>query len=125
MAGSLLLLQRSRLVLQQGARGTSGNQALPVADGLPGVENGETRPVQNVHFNSKLLVNMDAFHGPTPDQKYGPRWLISRNSELRQLRRRWFLRFVDEQESVQDPGTKIMKHSPENKGKGETESEML
>lgn len=117
MAGSLLLLQRSRFVLQQGFRGASGNQALPVVDSLVGAGSADTRPVQNTHLTPKLLVNMDAFHGPTPDQKYGPRWLMSRNSELRQLRRRWFLRFVNEQEPMQSVGTKRLKHTSESKGK--------
>ncbi|XP_063002696.1 sialate:O-sulfotransferase 1 [Elgaria multicarinata webbii] len=113
MAGSILLLQRSRLVLQQGVRGTSGNQVLPVADVLLGAGSPDIRPVQNPHLTPKLLVNMDMAHGSTPDQKYGPRWLMSRNSELRQLRRRWFLRFVNEQEPMQ---AKVLKHTPESRG---------
>uniref|UniRef100_H9G3P6 WSC domain-containing protein n=1 Tax=Anolis carolinensis TaxID=28377 RepID=H9G3P6_ANOCA len=116
MAGSLLLLQRSRLVLQQGSRGTSGNQALPAAEMFSPARDTETRPVQNPHLTPKLIVNMDMLHGPTPDQKYGPRWLISRNSELRQLRRRWFLRFVNEQEPMQGAGAKVAKRAQENKG---------
>nr|XP_034996042.1 WSC domain-containing protein 1 [Zootoca vivipara] len=116
MAGSLLLLQRSRFVLQQGFHGASGNQALPVVDALAGAGSADTRPVQNTHLTPKLLVNMNTFHGPTPDQKYGPRWLMSRNSELRQLRRRWFLRFVNEQEPMQAVGMKRLKHTSESKG---------
>ncbi|KAJ7309066.1 hypothetical protein JRQ81_008358 [Phrynocephalus forsythii] len=117
MAGSLLLLQRSRLALQQGFRGTSGNQAQAAMDALAGMGNAETRPVQNPPLTPKLLVNMDVLHGPTLDQRYGPRWLMSRNSELRQLRRRWFLRFVNEQELMQSEGAKVVKHTVSgNKG---------
>nr|XP_060612931.1 sialate:O-sulfotransferase 1 [Anolis sagrei ordinatus] len=116
MAGSLLLLQRSRVVLQQGSRGTSGNQALPATEMFSPAGDTETRPVQNPHLIPKLIVNMDMLQEPRTDQKYGPRWLISRNSELRQLRRRWFLRFVNEQEPMQGAGDKVPKHTRENKG---------
>ncbi|KAK9412462.1 WSC domain-containing protein 1 [Crotalus adamanteus] len=117
MAGSLLLLQRSRLVLQQGSRGFSRNQGLPVAETLPGDTNAESRPVQVPRLTSKLLVNMDTVYGPNPDQKDGPLWLISRNSELRQLRRRWFLQFVNDQEPVLASGAKTyLKHTSKSKG---------
>lgn len=117
MAGSLLLLQRSRLVLQQGSRGFSRNQGLPVAETLPGDTKAESRPVQMPRLTSKLLVNMHTVYGSNLDQKDGPRWLISRNSELRQLRRRWFLRFVNDQEPVLASGAKTLKHTSKNKGK--------
>ncbi|XP_034276686.1 sialate:O-sulfotransferase 1 [Pantherophis guttatus] len=116
MAGSLLLLQRSRVVLQQGSRGFSRNQGLPVAETLPGEANAESRPVQMPRLTSKLLVNMHTVYGSNPDQKDGPRWLISRNSELRQLRRRWFLRFVNDQEPVLASGAKTVKHASKSKG---------
>ncbi|XP_053131395.1 WSC domain-containing protein 1 [Hemicordylus capensis] len=116
MAGSLLLLQRSRLVLQQGFRRTSSNQAPPVADALLSAGNTESKPMQRSHLTPKLLESMESLHGPTPDQKHGPKWLMSRNSELRQLRRRWFLRFINEQESMQAPGAKVLKHTAPNKG---------
>ncbi|XP_058020261.1 sialate:O-sulfotransferase 1 isoform X2 [Ahaetulla prasina] len=116
MAGSLLLLQRSRVVLQQGSRGFSRNQGLPVAETLLGEANAESRPVQMPRLTSKLLVNMHTVYGSNPDQKDGPRWLISRNSELRQLRRRWFLRFVNDQEPVLASGAKTLKHASKSKG---------
>ncbi|CAM2104036.1 sialate:O-sulfotransferase 1 [Caretta caretta] len=116
MAGSLLLLQRSRLVIQQGTRGTSNIQVSPVSDMVIGVGILDTRTMQNPRLSSKLLVDMDVLHDPTSDQRYGPRWLISRNSELRQLRRRWFHRFINEQEPMQATGSKVTQHTGENKG---------
>uniref|UniRef100_A0A8C3XV15 WSC domain containing 1 n=1 Tax=Chelydra serpentina TaxID=8475 RepID=A0A8C3XV15_CHESE len=116
MAGSLLLLQRSRLVIQQGTRGTSSIQVSPVSDMVIGVGILDTRTMQNPRLSSKLLVDMDVLHDPTSDQRYGPRWLMSRNSELRQLRRRWFHRFINEQEPMQATGSKVTQHTGENKG---------
>uniref|UniRef100_A0A8C8RXA8 WSC domain containing 1 n=1 Tax=Pelusios castaneus TaxID=367368 RepID=A0A8C8RXA8_9SAUR len=92
MAGSLLLLQRSRLVIQQATRGTSNIQVSPVSDVVIGVGILDTRIMQSPRLSSKFLVDMDVLHDPMSDQRYGPRWLMSRNSELRQLRRRWFHR---------------------------------
>ncbi|KAJ6657906.1 hypothetical protein lerEdw1_001826 [Lerista edwardsae] len=116
MTGSLLLLQRSRLVLQQGFRGSSSNQAVPVVHVLLASGSIEARPAHKSYIVPKVLMNMDALHGPTAEQKYGPRWLMMRNSELRQLRRRWFLELVDEQEPFRAMGTQVLKHTFENKG---------
>ncbi|XP_068765574.1 sialate:O-sulfotransferase 1 isoform X1 [Struthio camelus] len=117
MAGSLLLLQRSRLVIQQGSRGTSANQALPVLDVMTGVGIGvDTRTVQNPRPSPRLLVGMDMLQESALDQRHSPRWLMSRNSELRQLRRRWFHRFINEQEPAQTKRSKVMEHTAENKG---------
>lgn len=118
MAGSLLLLQRTRLVIQQGARGTSTNQALPVPDGMAGVGIVEPRTLQNPRPGPRLLVGMETLQEPALDQRHSPRWLVSRNSELRQLRRRWFHRFISDQEPMQTAGFKAMKHTAEHKGKG-------
>jgi len=119
MAGSLLLLQRTRLVIQQGSRGTSANQALPVPDGMAGVGIADPRMLQNPRPGARL-VGTDAPQEPALDQQHSPRWLVSRNSELRQLRRRWFHRFISEQEPMQTAGFKAMKHTAEHKGKGRT-----
>ncbi|XP_074869704.1 sialate:O-sulfotransferase 1 [Carettochelys insculpta] len=116
MAGSLLLLQRSRLVIQQGTRGTSNIQVSPVSDLVIGVGILDTRTMPNQRLSSKLLVDMNVLRDPTSEQRYGPRWLMSRNSELRQLRRRWFHRFINEQEPMQATGSKVMRHTGENKG---------
>ncbi|XP_014820598.1 PREDICTED: WSC domain-containing protein 1 [Calidris pugnax] len=114
MAGSLLLLQRTRLVIQQGSRGTSANQALPMLDGMAGVGMAEPRTLQNP--SPRLLVAMEAMQEPALDQRHGPRWLVSRNSELRQLRRRWFHRFISDQEPMQTAGFKAIKPTAEHKG---------
>ncbi|KAM9218424.1 WSC domain-containing protein 1 [Leptosomus discolor] len=116
MAGSLLLLQRTRLVIQQGSRGPSANQALPALDGMAGVGIVDPRTLQNPRPGPRLLVGMDALQEPALDQRHSPRWLVSRNSELRQLRRRWFHRFIGDQEPMQAAGFKAMKHTAEHKG---------
>ncbi|NXG37992.1 WSCD1 protein, partial [Dromaius novaehollandiae] len=117
MAGSLLLLQRSRLVVQQGSRGTSANQALPASDVVMGVGIGvDARTVQNPRPSPRLLAGMEVLPESALDQRHSPRWLMSRNSELRQLRRRWFHRFIDEQEPAQMKGSKAMEHAAESKG---------
>ncbi|KFP62891.1 WSC domain-containing protein 1, partial [Cariama cristata] len=115
MAGSLLLLQRTRLVIQQGSRGTSTNQALQAPDGMAGVGIADPRMLQNPRSGPRLLVGMDALQEPALDQ-HSPQWLVSRNLELRQLRRRWFHRFISDQEPMQTVGFKAMKHTAEHKG---------
>ncbi|CAM9759081.1 unnamed protein product [Bubo scandiacus] len=116
MAGSLLLLQRTRLVIQQGSRGTSANQALPVPDGMAGAGIADPRTLQNPRPGPRLLVGTGTRQEPALDQHHSPRWLASRNSELRQLRRRWFHRFISDQEPMQTAGSKAMKHAAEHKG---------
>ncbi|NXH10100.1 WSCD1 protein, partial [Bucco capensis] len=113
MAGSLLLLQRTRLVIQQGARGASANQ---VPERMPRAGMVEPRTLQNPRDSPRLLVGTDTLQEPALEQRYSPRWLVSRNSELRQLRRRWFHRFISDQEPVQTAGFKGMKHTAEHKG---------
>ncbi|XP_021388756.2 sialate:O-sulfotransferase 1 [Lonchura striata] len=116
MAGSLLLLQRTRLVLQQGSRGTPTNQALPVLEEMSRVGIIDPRALQNPRPGPRLLVGVDALQEPALDQRHSPHWLTSRNSELRQLRRRWFHRFTSDQEPLQTAGLKAMKHTVEHKG---------
>ncbi|XP_009081051.1 PREDICTED: WSC domain-containing protein 1-like, partial [Acanthisitta chloris] len=53
---------------------------------------------------------------PALDPRHSPRWLTARNAELRQLRRRWFRRFISDQEPVQTAGSKAAKHIAEHKG---------
>ncbi|XP_077167196.1 sialate:O-sulfotransferase 1 isoform X3 [Paroedura picta] len=115
MAGSLLLLQRSRLVFQQSSRGTSGNQPLVIADVLHSARITDSRAPPQSPLS--LLGSKEQLPVPTPDQTSGPRWLMSRNSELRQLRRRWFLRFINEQEPVQDAGVKVGKPASGSRGR--------
>ncbi|XP_029468385.1 WSC domain-containing protein 1 [Rhinatrema bivittatum] len=116
MAGSLLLFQRSRLVIQQGARGTSIIQALPVSDMVMGDQIPDARMTYNPHMGPKLLVSIDGLIDPATDQKRGPRWLMSRNSELRQLRRRWFHSFMNDREAIRGTVTKVINHTATNKG---------
>ncbi|XP_030318480.1 WSC domain-containing protein 1 isoform X2 [Calypte anna] len=116
MAGSLLLLQRTRLVIQQGSRGTSANQALPVSDGMARGGIVDPRTLQNPHPGPRLLVGMDTMQNAVLDQWHSPQWLVSRNSELRQLRRRWFHRLISDQEPMQTAGFKATKHTVEHKG---------
>ncbi|XP_062363056.1 sialate:O-sulfotransferase 1 [Cinclus cinclus] len=112
MAGSLLLLQRSRLVIQQGSRGTPSSQALPALEEMGRAGVAEPRSLQS----PRPLVAVDALQEPALEQWHSPRWLTSRNSELRQLRRRWFHRFTSEQEPLQTAGSKAMKRTAEHKG---------
>ncbi|NXA50907.1 WSCD1 protein, partial [Nothocercus julius] len=117
MAGSLLLLQRSRLVIQQGSRGTSANPALPVSDVMAGVGIGvDTRTMQNPRPSTRLLVGTDMLPASALEQRHSPRWLMSRNSELRQLRRRWLHRFINEEQPAQMKGSQVMAHAAESKG---------
>lgn len=109
MAGSLLLLQRTHLVIQQGSRGTPTNQALVVPEEMGRVGMAEPRPPQSP--GPRLPE-------PALEPRHGPHWLVSRNSELRQLRRRWIHRFTSDQEPLQTAGFKAMKHTAEHKGKG-------
>ncbi|XP_064892656.1 sialate:O-sulfotransferase 1 [Columba livia] len=107
MAGSLLLLQRTRLVLQQGSRGTAANQAVPEAAGRAGMA--DTRMPQSAHATA-------ARQEPALGPRHGPRWLMHRNSELWQLRRRWFHRFISEQEPMHAAGLKATGRTAEHKG---------
>ncbi|KGL73399.1 WSC domain-containing protein 1 [Tinamus guttatus] len=117
MAGSLLLLQRSRLVIQQGSRGTSANQAVPASDVMAGVGTGvDTRTMQNGRPSARLLAGTDVLAEAALEQRHSPRWLMSRNSELRQLRRRWFHRFIDEEQPAQTRGSNGMERAAASKG---------
>lgn len=119
MAGSLLLLQSSRSVILQSIRGASNVQAVPGSGMVLEDHMLETKTVQNERFTPHVLVEMKWIHAPgtspQADQRYGPRWLISRNSELRQLRRRWFHSFMNDRD--QRKGAKQeLKHTTINKG---------
>ncbi|KAG8450702.1 hypothetical protein GDO86_003105 [Hymenochirus boettgeri] len=118
MTGSLLLLQRSYLVIQQTYRGTSGSQS-PSAEG--GVQFPERKMVHNnIYWNPNGISGATLQTKQLLSQKYGvidqPIWLISRSSELRQIRRRWFHNFVKNQEASTDTTSKTMKHIQGNKG---------
>ncbi|NXQ41571.1 WSCD1 protein, partial [Catharus fuscescens] len=110
MAGSLLLLQRTRLVIQQGSRGS------PTEQEEPGRARGtEPRSLQSPRPGPGLPGNAGALQEPAPE-RHSPHWLASRNSELRQLRRRWLHRLGSEQEPQQSAASKAMKLTAEHKG---------
>ncbi|NXB46402.1 WSCD1 protein, partial [Leucopsar rothschildi] len=113
MAGSLLLLQRSRLVIQQGSRGAPTRQALQEL-GRAGLA--EPRSLQSPRAGPRLLVAMEALQEPA---RHSPLWLTSRNAELRQLRRRWLHRLGSEQQPLQPAAPAApaaAEHPAEHKG---------
>lgn len=94
MTGSLLLLQRARVGLPPGPRAPGPLQALPVAAVALGVGLLDSRALRDGRVSQELLLGVDVLRGPLARPRPGPRWLRSRNSELRQLRRRWFHHFM-------------------------------
>ncbi|KAM6162986.1 sialate:O-sulfotransferase 1 [Rhynchocyon petersi] len=96
MTGSLLLLQRARVALPPGPRAPSPLQTLPVAAVALGVGLLDSRALQDPQVSPELLLGVDVLQSPLPRSRSGPRWLRSRNSELRQLRRRWFHHFMSD-----------------------------
>lgn len=113
MAGSLLLLQRARLAAQQGPRGSSG-LALPGPDMGLGAKAADPHLAQSP--GAQLPMGVDTL--PEVELRHSPRWMASRNSELRWLRRRWFHRFIGDQEPMQTAGLRAMRGTAEHKGKG-------
>lgn len=94
MTGSLLLLQRARVGLPPGPRAPGPLQALPAAAVALGVGLLDSRAAHDGRLSPELLLGVDALQGPLARPRPGPRWLRSRSSELRQLRRRWFRHVV-------------------------------
>ncbi|XP_004946854.2 WSC domain-containing protein 1 isoform X2 [Gallus gallus] len=111
MAGSLLLLQRARLAAQQGPRGSSG-LALPGPDMGLGAKAADPHLAQSP--GAQLPMGVDTL--PEVELRHSPRWMASRNSELRWLRRRWFHRFIGDQEPMQTAGLRAMRGTAEHKG---------
>ncbi|NXD41354.1 WSCD1 protein, partial [Copsychus sechellarum] len=109
MAGSLLLLQRSRLVMQQGSRGGAAGQRLE-EPGRPG--GSEPRSPQSPRAAPGPALGAGAPREPAP---HGPRWLSNRNSELRRLRRRWLHR-AGEQEPLPAAGPRAGSRGAVHKG---------
>lgn len=100
MTGSLLLLQRARVALPQGPRAPGSLQALPVAAMALGVGLLDSRALQDPRVSPELLLGMDVLQSPLARPRPGPHWLRSRNSELRQLRRRWFHHFMADPQAL-------------------------
>ncbi|XP_056362857.1 sialate:O-sulfotransferase 1 [Oenanthe melanoleuca] len=116
MAGSLLLLQRSRLVMQHGNRGGPGLEEPGRAGGSeprglqspPGPWGGsEPRSPPGLPPGSGV---------PQEPAPLAPRWLLNRNSELRRLRRRWLRRASGEQEPLPPAAPRAGRSSAEHKG---------
>ncbi|PNI37205.1 WSCD1 isoform 9, partial [Pan troglodytes] len=96
MTGSLLLLQRARVALPQGPRAPGPLQTLPVAAVALGVGLLDSRALHDPRVSPELLLGVDMLQSPLTRPQPGPRWLRSRSSELRQLRRRWFHHFMSD-----------------------------
>ncbi|XP_058532186.1 sialate:O-sulfotransferase 1 [Ochotona princeps] len=97
MTGSLLLLQRVRVALPQGPRAPAPLQTLPVAAVALGVGLLDSRALHDPRVSPNLLLDVDMLRSPLARPPPGLRWSPrNRNSELRQLRRRWFHRFLSD-----------------------------
>ncbi|XP_078294046.1 sialate:O-sulfotransferase 1 isoform X4 [Panthera onca] len=94
MTGSLLLLQRARVALPPGPRAPGPLQALPVAAVALGVGLLDSRALRAPRVSPDLPLGEDVPRGPPARARPGPRWLRTRNPELRQPRRGWFHHFV-------------------------------
>lgn len=109
MAGSVLLLQRSSLAVSQRGGGGGGAAAGGVAAPPPALEPPvlrEGRPRQGPWAGR---------YGAAADDRGSPRWLVSRNLEIRQLRRRWFHSLMSEQEGPRAERTQPERTQPRRK----------
>ncbi|KPP67443.1 WSC domain-containing protein 1-like [Scleropages formosus] len=97
MAGSVLLLQRASLVVSQ-----RGSSILPLPS-LPSPPRALAAPVAGPH-HSRMAPSEGQAEGQSPDGRTGPHWLVSRNLEIRHLRRRWFHSLMSEQETPRGDG---------------------
>ncbi|XP_030633732.1 WSC domain containing 1a [Chanos chanos] len=87
MAGSVLLLQRASLVVSQ--RGTSS--VLPLPSLLPSPPRALETPILKSGYGLMgPRLTIKGHEGSLPDDQTGQHWLVSRNQEIRRLRRRWF-----------------------------------
>ncbi|KAG7483666.1 hypothetical protein MATL_G00040820 [Megalops atlanticus] len=91
MAGSVLLLQRSSLVVSQ-----RGSASLPPLPSLPSPPKA-AEP-------QRAGPNREGNPDDPSHSRNGPRWLMSRNLEIRHLRRRWFHSLMTEQETRAERG---------------------
>ncbi|XP_076832916.1 WSC domain containing 1a [Brachyhypopomus gauderio] len=96
MAGSVLLLQRSGFVVYQ--RGSGGGFLLP-ASLPPPPPRSLVPPALGTRYGGvgpRLI--MKAYRGTESEDGIGPQWLMSRNQEIRHLRRRWFHSLMSERD---------------------------
>lgn len=117
MTGSLLLLQRARVGLPPGPRAPGPLQALPVASVALGVGLLDSRALHDPRVSPELLLGVDVLRGPLARPRPGPRWLRSRNSELRQLRRRWFHRFMGDSQGPPALGPEAPRPATSSRGR--------
>lgn len=115
MAGSVLLLQRAALVVSH--RGLSLSSSFLPLPSLPappralvggGGGGGGAPIVRAGPIGARLPGSVGRYQASQQpeDQRAGPQWLLSRNQEIRQLRRRWFHSLMSEQDMTRvDPVT--------------------
>lgn len=117
MTGSLLLLQRARMALPPGPRAPGPLQALPVAAVALGMGLLDSRALQAPRVSPELLLGVDMLRRSPVRPRPGPRGLRSRNSELRQLRRRWFQHFMGDPQGPPAPGPEAPRPAASSRGK--------
>lgn len=97
MAGSVLLLQRSGLVISQ--RGSSSSFLIPPS--LPSPPRALEPPALRAGYGVMgPRFGIKGYQGSQPEDWSGPQWLMSRNQEIRHLRRRWFHSLMSEQDTT-------------------------
>ena len=106
MAGSVLLLQRAALVVsQRGLALSSSFLPLPSLPAPPRALVG-TPVVRAFPVGARLPGSAGRYQASRSEDRAGPQWLLSRNQEIRQLRRRWFHSLMSEQDMTRaDPVT--------------------
>lgn len=102
MAGSVLLLQRASLVVTQ--RGAT-SPPLPSIPSPPRALELGMPPVRVGGYggrSSRIMARGQGYQpGSLLDNRTGARWLMSRNLEIRHLRRRWFHSLMTEKDMSQ------------------------
>ncbi|XP_072547673.1 sialate:O-sulfotransferase 1 [Salminus brasiliensis] len=97
MAGSVLLLQRSGLVISQ--RGSSSSFLIPPS--LPSPPRALEPPALRTGYGMMgPRFSIKGYQGSQSEDWSGPQWLMSRNQEIRHLRRRWFHSLMSEQDTT-------------------------
>ncbi|KAL0973345.1 hypothetical protein UPYG_G00202260 [Umbra pygmaea] len=105
MAGSVLLLQRASLVVIQRAATSPPLPSLPSLPSPPlvlelGMPSGRLGGYGG--RSSRIMARGQGFQpGNLLDDRTGARWLMSRNLEIRHLRRRWFHSLMTEKDMAQ------------------------
>ena len=102
MAGSVLLLQRASLVVTQRGATSPPLPSLPSIPSPPRAVELGMPPVRVGGYGGRSSQIMSRGQGYQPgsllDNRTGARWLMSRNLEIRHLRRRWFHSLMTEKD---------------------------